>query len=372
VWSSPTFRQRDAITVSIGFARYVLTVLPLARHELRRWERRARAIPDPVLRSHAVRKLDDEGLNPEAAAVFSVFAPLTKTAAVIRLVVAFQVLYDYLDAVTEQRVADPLRNGRQLHRALVDAVDPKAAVGDYYRHHPQYNDGDYVCTLIRTCRRSLTRLSATPDVIRVAARAARRCAEGQTRTNAAPQVGVEQLRRWADDELARRGFLWWEVAAGAAASLAALAILAASADPGTTKADAERIDAAYHPPIGAVTTFLDSLIDFGHDAESTDHRYLAHYATVHQMTDRLVAQAVHAREAALTLRHGSRHAVLVAAIAAYYLSAPEARRGFAAPVAARVLESLGPSVTVPYAVMRCRRLLRPTARRHARTRTQPA
>ena len=59
----------------IANARYWRTVAPVARAELRRWERRARSIDDPVARRVALEKLRREGFNAEVAATLAVFAP---------------------------------------------------------------------------------------------------------------------------------------------------------------------------------------------------------------------------------------------------------------------------------------------------------
>src|SRR5580704_6458437 len=101
---------------------YWLTIYPRARLEIRRWRRRAQGIPDLTLRAQALYKLTHERLNPEAAAFFAVLAPRRYRRLLVRLMVDFQIAYDYLDGINEQPTTAALRNGLQLHRALSDAV----------------------------------------------------------------------------------------------------------------------------------------------------------------------------------------------------------------------------------------------------------
>ena len=81
---------------------YWLTIYPRARLEIRRWRRRAQRIPDLTLRAQALYKLTFERLNPEAAAFFAVLAPWRHRRALVRLMVDFQIAYDYLDAINEE------------------------------------------------------------------------------------------------------------------------------------------------------------------------------------------------------------------------------------------------------------------------------
>ena len=60
--------------------------------------------------------------------------------------------------------------------------------------------------------------------------------------------------------------------------MAVHALIAAAADPRTTAEEAELIDAAYFPPIGALTVLLDDLVDRDDDREAGQHNYLSYFA----------------------------------------------------------------------------------------------
>ena len=279
--------SRDVAATVASLVRYWLGVLPIVRRDLRHWSRRAEAIPDPVLRAQAVATLREERLNAEAAAVFATLVPWTRWSALVPLLVAFQVMYDYLDTVSEERVDDPLRNGLQLHRALAAALDPLLPLLDWYRHHPQRDDGGYLDELVGVCRARLGSLPAGPMVLPHARRAAGRCAAGQSYTHDAEQEGDARLAAWALSQDRADGYRWWEVAAGVISSVGVYALLAAAADPRTTLAEAHRVDAAYFPPICALSALLDSLVDRRSDALTDNHSSFGHYPSGAEAAERL-------------------------------------------------------------------------------------
>jgi tetraprenyl-beta-curcumene synthase len=349
-----TSRAREiAALVTAGLA-YWLTIYPRARREIRRCRRRAHDIPDPTLRTTALDTLAREHLNPEAAAFFAVLASRRRRGALVRLIVDFQIAYDYLDALNEESTSAPLCNGLQLHRALSDAVHPHASRGDYYEHHPQSNDGGYLSGLVHACQRAIRELPSTSAIEPVLDGAAERCGQAQSRNHAMLVEGESQLVNWAATQPRSSGYLWWELAAGGISCLSLHALFAAAACE-TTREEAERVDAAYFPPVCAISALLDSLIDAHRDAGTPNHNFAAHYDTRGEAAERFAAITTEARALLSPLRHRCRHMVILAGIASFYLSAPGARTDFAAPVARRTLGCLGATSAPILAVMRLRR-----------------
>ena len=352
----PTRRSKArevAALLAAGIA-YWLTIYPRARREIHRCKRLAQQIPDPTLRAAAVDKLTRERLNPEAAAFFAVLAPRRHRARLVRLMVDYQVAYDYLDAINEQPTSAPLRNGLSLHRALSDAVSSRRCVVDYYGHHPQSNDGGYLTGLVHACQMVIGALPSAAAIEPVLIHAAERCGQAQSRNHAMLVEGDTPLVSWAAAQPENGGYLWWELAAGGISCLSLHALFAAAACT-TTLHEAERIDMAYSPPICAISALLDSLVDYPSDADSTNHSFVGHYDTCGQAAERFAAITAEARALASTLSNRCRHMVILAGIASFYLSAPGARTEFARPVAMRTLDCLGPTSAPILAVMRLRR-----------------
>ena len=108
------------------------------------------------LRALALHTLQEEGFAAEVAATLATLTPRRHRTAAIRGIVALEVMYDYLDGLTEQPTPDPLANGRQLFKAFTDALDPSGQPDeDYYRHHPCGSDGGYLQELAATVSEAL-------------------------------------------------------------------------------------------------------------------------------------------------------------------------------------------------------------------------
>jgi len=325
--------------------RYWPTVFPQVRRELRRWDRRAQRIPDPCLRAQALRKLQGERFNTEVAATLATLAPAARRGAAVTAIVAMEVMYDYLDGLSEQPVADPLANGRQLYRAFADALTPAGPATDHYRHHPHRDDGGYLAALASTCRGALWSLPAAGVAAPVALAVASRCGEAQTRTHVVSRAGVGQLASWAEAQPECDMLRWWEVASGAAASVLAVhALLALAADPATTAEQAQAIATAYLTTC-ALTTLLDSLVDAEADGASGEHGYLAYYRDEAEAAERLGHLARAAVASARGLPRAAHHAMTVVGAVAFYLSAPAARIGRGRRITTPMVAELRPLMT---------------------------
>ena len=111
-------------------SRYWLEIFPLTRRERRRWRQRAAVIPDPHLRRDALFTQATKWGHAEGAAAFAVLVPRARRAAFVRMAIAYEVMIDYLDTISERRVADPFANTLQLHRAVGAALSLEPPAGD--------------------------------------------------------------------------------------------------------------------------------------------------------------------------------------------------------------------------------------------------
>ena len=119
-------RNRVALLLTFAHAAfsYWTSVFPRVCFYIARWRRRARRIPDPVLRQLALDALDKRG-NIEGAAAFAAFVLPSRRTSVTKATSAFQAAYNLLDMLGEQPSPDPVLDGRRLHEALVYAVTPR-------------------------------------------------------------------------------------------------------------------------------------------------------------------------------------------------------------------------------------------------------
>lgn len=348
-------RLRLAGALARALLVYWLIVFPRARREVRHWWGAAAAIADPELRALALGKLRSEALVAEGAAAFAILARRRHRADVVRAVVAYEILYDVVDAIGEAPSADPLAHNRAVNAALVDAVAPCTPLRHRLRRGAE-EETCYLTQLIRRCRAATCRLPAHALVLPALTRFAARAAEAQSLNHAGIEEGHRALARWAAAQQVPE-LLWWEVAAAASDPLGIFALLAAAGDPRTRAEDAAAIEHAYFPWIGALVWLMESLVDQRDDARSGNHSYVGHYDSPAHAARRLSSIAGRAALAASDLPHGSSHGVLLAGVASLYLSHPQASEREASDGAEAIHRMLGWPVDALLVVLRLRRRL---------------
>jgi tetraprenyl-beta-curcumene synthase len=343
---------------------YWTDVFPQVARELAGWRERAAEIPDPGARALALEALAKRG-NMEGAAAFATFAPRSHRAAVVRATVAFQAAYNHLDTISERQTIEP-REARLLHEALLRAL---AAVGpgmwtgrrgsmesggDHERQiqSPKNDEDGYLAALVEACQQALGKLPSYG----LAAPAARRAAERVISFQAFNRREREQIEQWGRAQTPPGSDLrWWETAASGGSSLGVHVMIAAAAEPGIEQAHVDALERAYFPWIGALHSMLDHLIDVEEDASSGQQNLIELYGSETQAAERMALLATRSLECARALEPRHRHELIVAAMASFYLSAPEAGVGEAASVARAVLDVFGPLARPALALFKTRR-----------------
>lgn len=321
---------------------YEASIVPHARREIRKWATVAATIPDPALRHYATDSIAVDATNAEAIAAFAAMAPRRQRRHAVELLVVYQILVDYVDALGERVCADQLLHGLRIGGALAAATAPPESPLDL---DPLGEDGGYLAGLVAACRTALWKLPAAAIIEQQAQSAAIRCGDALAYTHTAAHHGtVIELRDWATTQAGTSGYAWWETAAGGNSSIAILALLAAAADPMTTRHDAEAIATAYWPHVCVISTMLDSLVDYERDAISGDFSFVSHYPERIAAREGLIGAATRSLAATRTLRHSHLHMMIVCGVAGYY-AAVSVRGSLASEITPSLLTALRPAAT---------------------------
>jgi len=325
--------------------------------EVSTWRAFASAIPDRALRDDALCALNRKRANIDGAALFWTL-PSARSPELLRLLVAYEILADYLDCTSERGANAGVKNGLQLHRALFEALDPALPVSDYYRYHPWRQDGGYARALVARCRETIVLLPSYEQVRPLAARAARLAQVLALNHEPDSCARDGSLRRWAHQHFPPAGELaWFEQAAAASAWLTVLALLALAADPGHSERDANAIYAAYLPWVSLAGTMLDSYADIAEDEASGGHSYLAHYPSSQEAISRVREIISRALAEAALLPDAERHVVLASCMVAMYLSKDSIRSRDSREATSVLASQAGPLPRALIPVLRTWRVL---------------
>lgn len=316
----PTRRKLQQLCAfAQAVARTVAWAWPLASSELDQWRARAATIPDAALRKDALQSLNQKRDNALGAALFCIL-PKHRNRQLLRLLVVYQTLWDFLDNLSESGAVCGVQNGYHLHRALVEALDPDTPLSDYYQFHPVDQDGGYLQELVTVCRDLCSSLPSYPHLRRPILAGVQQCALQGLNHLADSEQRTKGLRAWASrDSLQYDELSWFEIAAASSAFLPH-PLLALAAEPKCKVAHAKRIGAAYFPWMALAITMLDSYADLDDDRANGDHSYVAYYDTRGIACERLCE--IVARLIAEMDRLPSReaHVLMATSMVAMYLS----------------------------------------------------
>jgi tetraprenyl-beta-curcumene synthase len=331
--------RRLAWALAAVIVRYLTTIQPHAHRELARWRQRAHAIPDPALRAHVLRPFDAD-MSAQGAALFAVLAPLRMQRQLVPLLVAYVLLWSYVDVRTERDPhADP-----HLLDALLDALEVPLST----RMLP----GDrYLADLVHTCQRGCATLPSWHIVQPLALRHAHDGRNVQAINHGPRRLAEQRLRAWAAPQPR-----WHEQSAAASSPLPIHALMALATDPLATTHDAMATATAYQP-ISALGVLCDHFIDQAEDDDLANHSYLSYYDTPAERARGLGDLAEAARCGVRRLHANERHTVILAAMAGMFLSDPKAWAAESTATSRAVLDRIGAPVGLLLVLLRARRRL---------------
>jgi tetraprenyl-beta-curcumene synthase len=338
--------QRSALRIATG--RQLGWGLRAVAREVRAWRDRAVAIPDRALRSDALSALEDKRGHVDGAALFWTL-PRARNDDLLRALVRYELLQDFLDTVTEHGKAVGPDSGEPLYLALADALDPGRAVGDYHAGSRR-DDGGYLAALVAGCRDSCRALPGYDVVRPLLVRETERSQVLVVNHRSDETARDVELRRWATRHLSdERELQWFERTAAASGWITTHALLTTAASETVTREDAVATHAAYFPWLAMALTMLDSYADQAEDRAHGDHSYVGHYATPAAAVERLCESVTRAARGVLALPDGERHAVLLGCMIALYLSKDSARAPALRESTARIVAAGGtlPKLLLP-------------------------
>jgi tetraprenyl-beta-curcumene synthase len=316
--------------------RYLTTIQPRANRELARWRRLAHAIPDPELRMHVLRPFDAD-MSAQGAALFAVLAPRRHERQLVSFLVAYVLLWSYVDVRTER---DPEHTPRLLG-ALVDALAAQV----------QRPAEPYLAALFAICRRGRDALPSWSVVAPFALRLACDGVVVQAINHGSHQDPEARLRAWAHG---RPGIDWRERCAAASSPLGIHALMALAATRDVTADQADATATAYCR-VSALGVLCDHLIDREEDRALSNHTFLRYYPTPTAQAEALYTLAVSARHHVRSLPNSARHRVILAAMGAMFLSDPKAWTPRSTVGSNAMLEALGSPTPLLLSLLRVRR-----------------
>ncbi len=299
--------------------RRFITTIPTVKNELRGWAKLAAHVPNP-LRSQALASIELKAFHCVGGSVYAHY-PGVDTLTMIRLIVAFQTISDYLDNLCDRLDVDNPDAFRRLHTSVIHALTPGASLHDYYELYP-YSEDTYLPSLVQTCQDILGQIPYYSQYQAYSLDLAENYCELQVLKHVA-EGGADLLRTRADTNGDDR-LEWNEWAAACGSTLGIFLLFALSYRP--SNAEEEAILAAYFPWIQGLHILLDYLIDLAEDRESGDLNFITFYPTEEARDRSLYKFAQQSKVLARNLPVSGFHRTVVDGLIALYGSDPKVQK----------------------------------------------
>lgn len=301
-------------------------VLPAVGEQLRLWREQAERIPDRELRTQAIASLTTKRFHCEGGAVYAVLR-LDRREALVPLIVALQTISDYLDNLCDRSTSMDAEDFRQLHLAMRHAVDPDAAVADYYALRAEKDDGGYLRRLVETCREHIRRLPSYDAVKPHVQELVGLYCDLQVHKHIRHEERERALAAWWREHRRACPELGWnEFAAATGSTLGVFCLFAAACDEALDAEKARRVRDSYFPYVCGLHILLDYLIDQEEDRIGGDLNFCTYYDDERHTAERIGWIAEEARKRVRDIENRKFHAMIVEGLLALYLSDPKVRR----------------------------------------------
>jgi tetraprenyl-beta-curcumene synthase len=290
--------------------------LRLVRAEHRAWTARADALEDPEARDEMHATLAAKRPLLDGAALFWTLAD-ARDARLLRALVAFQILANHHDQTGERAGAGLPCSGPDM-TSFPEVVD----VG---RAPRGYAHAAVLRALVATCHEGWSALPRYAEVLDLVVLEVRRARSLDLENTSSPQDRPALLHAHALRELARDPALtWFETSAGASSMLTVIALLAAAARPGATRADLVATVQAY-TLVATLSSLLDNYVDEEEDRAGGHHNYLNYYGERAEAVARVGELMTLTLQRAARLPEADRHLVVICSMFAMYLTTDGAR-----------------------------------------------
>ncbi|MEL7567637.1 MAG: tetraprenyl-beta-curcumene synthase family protein [Dehalobacterium sp.] len=299
---------------------FVKDVFPQVDQALDQWREYGLKIPDPLLKEQALASIKTKRFHCQGGSIYALY-PGVDQEVMIRFIVAFQTISDFLDNLCDRTGYEDEKSFRQLHRAMHEALQPDLSLSDYYAYYPYKNDGGYLKALVEECRRSLNALPLYHMVQEDALALVSLYCDLQCLKHLAIELREEALIRWATPYLNTYPDLsQWEFGAASGSTLGVFMLCAASYQNNLDKEEVKEIKKAYFPHISGLHILLDYFIDQAEDREEGDLNFIFYYRNPKEVEDRLSYFIQQSLSQAAMLKKSGFHLTVIQGMLAMYLS----------------------------------------------------
>ncbi len=300
--------------------KFVKSIFPLVKQNLRHWEKVASLSPDRVLSKQAIDSITQKTFHCLGGSIYALY-PGARTEEIVEFIVAYQTISDYLDNLVDALQVHDEKAFAQLHLAMTEALEEKAEHSDYYAFYPHREDGGYLDSLVQTCQEKVKALPSYSLVKKEMLWLAEQYSSLQTTKHLAESEREGKMASWIQKQLPNYpGLSQWEFAAATGSTLGIFCMFAAAYNPTLRQEEVRSIMEAYFPWIEGLHILLDYFIDLDEDRKTSQLNFVAYYESEEKRKERLSFFVKASLQNARQLPYPKFHDAVIQGLLAMYLS----------------------------------------------------
>jgi tetraprenyl-beta-curcumene synthase len=304
--------------VAILFSVYK-QVLPEVRQELRVIRERANKITDVEFRTQALASIASKAFHCQGGAVYALFNQ-ERSVELIKLIVAFQTISDYLDNLCDRSHSLDPEDFRSLHQAMIHAVQPGLSSYDYFENR-QNDDGGYLRWLVTTCQDILANFSNLYHIQPKLLEWVRLYVDLQVYKHIHQEKREHALLSWWESHKDNYPNLaWQEFAAATGSTLGMFMCFVYASKVGFDQSEFTQMTQAYFPYVCCLHILLDYFIDQEEDRLGGDLNFCNYYDDQDSFLIRLKWVTSQAEMCVSPLPNSQFHGIILDGLLALYLS----------------------------------------------------
>lgn len=272
-----------------GLAKLVFKdIFPIVHRELDYWEERAKSIPNEELRIQATASIAHKTFHCEGGSILALIAGEDR-AQVIRFIVAYQTISDYLDNLCDRSTSLDPEDFSLLHESMQHALNPTAELKNYYERREDQNDGGYLSDLVKTCQEVMQTLPYYKEIQPYLFELCGYYCDLQVHKHVIWEERVHRLQAWFEDNKHHLpgGMTWYEFSACAGSTLGIFCLVSYGARASFRDGLAKNVRNAYFPYVQGLHIMLDYFIDQEEDRVGNDLNFCFYYESEQKMIERL-------------------------------------------------------------------------------------
>ncbi len=276
-------------TSDIGLVKRVYSeVFPVVHRELAGWQGKAARIPNEELRTQALSSIAHKTFHCEGGSILALAAGAKKDD-VIRFIVAYQTISDYLDNLCDRSTSLDPDDFALLHQSMQDAINPTALTRNYYELREEQEDGGYLIELVRTCQSVLADMVNYEHIEAYLKKLCTFYCDLQIHKHVKWEERVHRLENWFTENKHQlpKDLTWYEFSACAGSTLGIFCLVSYAFRQDFTEHLATDIYKSYFPYVQGLHIMLDYFIDQEEDRQGDDLNFCFYYETENQMVERL-------------------------------------------------------------------------------------